>query len=127
MVDVTGDAAVAKVVLDYPSARFTDYMSLLKIGGEWRDDVAGFAQRAVDLGLTPGVGIAVTQDDWVLWSGGFGVPCTTLQYPHDRVQVSPRIMNVAVPWCQHSPMFGQFASSQTVWRPRVRIKLLSRW
>ena len=43
------------------------------IGGEWRDGVASFAQRAVDLGLTPGVGIAVTQDDWVLWSGGFGV------------------------------------------------------
>lgn len=43
------------------------------IGGEWRNDVARFAQSAVDLGLTPGVGIAVTQDDWVLWSGGFGV------------------------------------------------------
>jgi hypothetical protein len=24
------------------------------------------------------------------------------------------IMNVAVPWCQHSPMLGQCASSQTV-------------
>jgi len=36
MVDVTGDAAVAKVVLDYPNARFTDYMSLLKVDGEWR-------------------------------------------------------------------------------------------
>ena len=36
MVDVTGDAAVAKVVLDYPTALFTDYMSLLKIDGEWR-------------------------------------------------------------------------------------------
>jgi Putative lumazine-binding len=35
-VDVTGNAAVAKVVLDYPSARLTDYMSLLKIDGEWR-------------------------------------------------------------------------------------------
>lgn len=43
------------------------------IGGEWRDDVARFAQTAVDMGLTPGVGIAVTQDDWVLWSAGFGV------------------------------------------------------
>lgn len=43
------------------------------IGGEWRDDVARFAQRVVDLGLTPGVGIAVSQDNWVLWSGGFGV------------------------------------------------------
>jgi hypothetical protein len=36
MVDVTGDAAVAKIVLDYPSAVLTDYMSLLKIDGEWK-------------------------------------------------------------------------------------------
>lgn len=36
MVDVTGDAAVAKVVLDYPNALFTDYMSLLRVDGEWR-------------------------------------------------------------------------------------------
>ena len=35
-VEVTGNAAVAKVVLDYPAVRFTDYMSLLKIDGEWR-------------------------------------------------------------------------------------------
>lgn len=35
-VDVTGDAAVVKVVLDYPRVRFTDYMSLLKIDGEWK-------------------------------------------------------------------------------------------
>ncbi len=36
MIDITGNAAVAKVVLDYPQARFTDYMSLLKINGEWK-------------------------------------------------------------------------------------------
>ena len=36
MVDVTGDAAVAKIVLDYPDALITDYMSLLKIDGEWK-------------------------------------------------------------------------------------------
>jgi cobalamin biosynthesis Mg chelatase CobN len=35
-VDITGDAAVAKVVLDYPDRRFTDYMSLLKLDGEWK-------------------------------------------------------------------------------------------
>lgn len=35
-VDVTGTAAVAKVVLDYPGARIVDYMSLLKIDGEWK-------------------------------------------------------------------------------------------
>lgn len=36
MIDITGNAAVAKVVLDYPQMRFTDYMSLLKIDGEWK-------------------------------------------------------------------------------------------
>jgi hypothetical protein len=35
-VDITGNAAMVKVVLDYPSMRFTDYMSMLKIGGEWK-------------------------------------------------------------------------------------------
>jgi hypothetical protein len=34
--DVTGNAAMAKVVLDYPSVKFTDYLSLVKAGGEWR-------------------------------------------------------------------------------------------
>lgn len=34
--DVTGNAAIAKIILDYPSGRFTDYMSLLKIDGEWK-------------------------------------------------------------------------------------------
>jgi hypothetical protein len=35
-VDVSGNAAVAKIILDYPTARFVDYMSLLKINGEWK-------------------------------------------------------------------------------------------
>jgi hypothetical protein len=35
-VDVSGTAAVAKVVLDYPSARLTDYLSLLRVEGQWR-------------------------------------------------------------------------------------------
>ena len=45
-----------------------------------------------------------------------GRPVLTLQNPHARVQVSPRIMIVATPRAQHSPMFGHRASSQTVWR-----------
>lgn len=36
LVDVTGTAAIAKVVLDYPSVCYTDYFTLLKIGGEWK-------------------------------------------------------------------------------------------
>lgn len=36
MVDVTGNAAVARIELDYPAAFITDYFSLLKIDGEWK-------------------------------------------------------------------------------------------
>jgi len=35
-VEVVGNAAVATIILDYPSVRFTDYMTLLKIDGEWK-------------------------------------------------------------------------------------------
>ena len=34
-IEVTGNAAIAKIVLDYPTVKFTDYMSLLKIDDEW--------------------------------------------------------------------------------------------
>lgn len=34
-VDIAGNAAVAKIVLDYPDVKFTDYMSMLKIDGQW--------------------------------------------------------------------------------------------
>jgi hypothetical protein len=34
-VDVTGSAAMAKLELAYPEATVTDYMSLLKVDGEW--------------------------------------------------------------------------------------------
>ena len=56
-------------------------------------------------------------------SGSFqvGLPVLTLQNPQRRVQVSPRIMNVAVPRSQQSPMFGQAASLQTVCRPSSAI------
>lgn len=35
LIDVTGDSAVAKVELDYPAIKFTDYLSLLKLDGKW--------------------------------------------------------------------------------------------
>lgn len=34
--DVTGNVGMAKVVLDYPTVRFVDYLSLVKADGEWR-------------------------------------------------------------------------------------------
>lgn len=35
-VDISGNAAIVKIVLDYPQVNFTDYMSMLKIDGVWR-------------------------------------------------------------------------------------------
>lgn len=35
-VDIAGTAAVAKVELDYPTVHFIDYLSLLKVNGEWK-------------------------------------------------------------------------------------------
>lgn len=35
-VEVSGTAAVGRVVLDYPGTFFVDYMSLLKIDGQWQ-------------------------------------------------------------------------------------------
>ncbi len=35
-VEITGNAGVGKIVLEYPTVTYTDYMSLLKIDGEWK-------------------------------------------------------------------------------------------
>jgi hypothetical protein len=35
-IDIVGDAAIAKITLNYPEVTFTDYMTLLKINNEWR-------------------------------------------------------------------------------------------
>ena len=35
-IEVSGNAGVGKIILDYPTTRFVDYMSLLKIGDEWK-------------------------------------------------------------------------------------------
>jgi hypothetical protein len=35
-IDVTGNAATARVTLDYPSGVFTDYFVLLKVDGAWK-------------------------------------------------------------------------------------------
>jgi hypothetical protein len=35
-IDVTGNAAIGKIVLDYPEVYIVDYMSLLKTNGEWK-------------------------------------------------------------------------------------------
>jgi hypothetical protein len=35
-VDITGTSAVARLELEYPQQKLTDYMSLVKYGGEWK-------------------------------------------------------------------------------------------
>lgn len=36
LIDVTGNAAMAKLRLDYPATTFVDYMLLLKVDGRWQ-------------------------------------------------------------------------------------------
>jgi hypothetical protein len=35
-VKITGNAGVGVIALDYPTVKFIDYMSLLKVDGEWK-------------------------------------------------------------------------------------------
>lgn len=42
------------------------------IGGEWRDEVAAAARTIVDAGLSPGMGVAVTVGDRVVFADGYG-------------------------------------------------------
>lgn len=35
-IDISGNAAFVKITLDYPKVVFTDYMSMLKIDGQWK-------------------------------------------------------------------------------------------
>src|SRR5438876_5599304 len=53
-----------------------------------------------------------------------GLAVVTAQNPHARVQRSPAIMKVAVPWLQHSQRFGHWALSQTVCNRKSEISAL---
>lgn len=67
-------AAVAMVAMSIASATApTASAAQAVIGGEWRSDVANFAQKIVEAGLTPGIGVAVAVGDWVAWVEGFGI------------------------------------------------------
>src|SRR5438552_12342244 len=55
-------------------------------------------------------------------ANGFAV--VTAQNPHARVQRSPAIMKVAVPWLQHSQRFGHWALSQTVCKCKSEMSAL---
>jgi hypothetical protein len=36
MTDAAGDVGVAKVELDFPDVKFTDYFTLARVGGDWK-------------------------------------------------------------------------------------------
>ena len=54
-----------------------------------------------------------------------GLPVFTPQNPQERVQIFPKIINVAVPSPQHSPMFGQLPDAQMVFNLYLSTKLRS--
>ena len=63
--------------------------------------------------------IPITEIDLATFSGSSqstsrGFPVLTPQNPQDLVQIFPKIMNVAVPSPQHSPIFGQLPEEQIV-------------
>lgn len=36
IIEISGNTAIARITLDYPTIKFIDYMLLLKIDGEWK-------------------------------------------------------------------------------------------
>ncbi len=54
-----------------------------------------------------------------------GRPVFTPQNPQERVQIFPKIMKVAVPSPQHSPIFGQLPDVQIVFNLYLSTKLLN--
>ena len=54
-----------------------------------------------------------------------GLPVFTPQKPQERVQVLPRIIKVAVPSVQHSPMLGQLPDVQMVCKSYFSTVLLN--
>ena len=44
-IDVSGDAATARLEIEYPTFTFVDYMTLLKLDGEWKIVSKAFHRR----------------------------------------------------------------------------------
>jgi metallo-beta-lactamase class B len=61
--DVSGTAASAVLTLDYPQVLFTDHVSLLKIGGQWKIVGKAFSAERRDAGREA---INETLRDWLL-------------------------------------------------------------
>jgi hypothetical protein len=59
-------------------------------------------------------------------STGRGLPLGTEQNLHRLVHIFPRIIKVAVPWFQHSPILGQFPLVQMVCNSSRMTRFLTR-
>ncbi len=44
--EITGNAAAVKTIVEFPRVQFTDYLSLLKINGEWKIVNKIYAQKS---------------------------------------------------------------------------------
>jgi hypothetical protein len=100
------------------------------VSAKMRAPPSGRSSRATEVTTTcssPSAPIASATRRGSSSSNQVGRPVLTAQNPQARVHVSPRIMIVAVRWSQHSPMFGQWASSQTVFRFRPRSRPFRSW
>ena len=96
------------------------------VRAKWSAPPSGRSSRSTDVSTTyptPHAATAAAVCSGSSGSGGAGVAAVlTAQKRQPRVQVSPSSMMVAVPDppFQHSPTFGQRASSHTVCRVRER-------
>ena len=92
---------------------------------KWPAPPSGRSSRSTEVMTTwrrPSVATAPATRAGSPESSGSGTPVRTLQKAQARVQVSPMIIMVAWRCDQHSPMFGQAASSQTVTSRLSRIR-----
>jgi hypothetical protein len=96
----------------------------------WNAPPSGRSSRSTEVMttcLSPSVATVSASRAGSPASTACGIPVLMLQNAQARVQVSPRIITVACFCSQHSPMFGQAASSQTVCSRLPWISLRVAW
>ncbi len=97
---------------------------------KWAAPPSSRSSRSTEVITTctsPSVATASATRDGSSLSRARGIPVATLQKAQARVQVSPMIIIVACRCDQHSPMFGQAASSHTVTSRFARISARVSW
>ena len=92
----------------------------------WLAPPSGKSSRSTDvitICCNPILAAAIATCSGSSGSTAFGIPVFTLQKAQARVQTSPNIITVACFLVQHSPIFGQAASSHTVFKFSSRMSL----